>query len=431
MSWRFEYLRTSQLDATVEHQEDITTLIDEWTIDFNVGDEYFLQAGDIILKSTEPLPLSPDVLKMNWVVVYWSEAIYNVYLIGPQGSDAFGPKYDFSERSEGIPQTYTARLNSIQKQFFDDLTLASIAYTPNPGRFNSNLAQALVTIEQLRINKASPASYATDRVGISLSDIVKQTIGLAGFILTGYKVIINTVNVPTIASSSGDVPILVRGRGSDLADSTQDKINNVFSTDGVTFMKYDEAWKMLAIITNTLIDIKPSISSGELRIGTEFIPRIPADATGAAPANWSERTYLKHRYLVRTAVINGDDFQAVAGLGVVAGQYEKTLSVATARNKDIDEDSKELFLLAGQKSGGKFQVIDLSILNDNYVNAARTLTAFDKSISDGHGYAGKIDFEGQKPFDKIDAGGDTIQILRIAPESGLEGQAAVEGAVIT
>lgn len=213
MQWTLKKLLTND-DGTVDTLGSSTQVLkDGITVLETVGDEMYLECGDLVVKQNGALTHSIGGTH-EWYVLYIDDILVDVFEFD---IDAY--EYD---AKRGF---YTYRFKSIQKIFFENLTDLAIIYSSTATEYNSGITDCGAEVDSLSVLDGDAAAHAAvEQWTFSLGDILD---GLEGK-HNSFGFVIDTVTHPCAVISSATIPVLWRGRGVPLTLSEAAAINETF-----------------------------------------------------------------------------------------------------------------------------------------------------------------------------------------------------------
>lgn len=427
-------------DGSISNETEMTDIVADWNIDETVGDQNFVQAGDVSLKHFSTLKtgqvIGPPI--RHWLTIQASSVfgqdVYNVYAVPDNG-------YDELNHKTGI---YSSRLKSIQSLFYEDLATAEInAVGTTASDWGSSLDNSIVSIENIRV-KNSNGAYSTtlNRGGFSLADMVKQLSGKHGD--RHYR--INTVNMTNIPDLNNDnLPVIFRGTGYDTGLNTAAEIvDYTFYKDDATGDPRRVYWKAIfekiVFAFNSFIAARGSIEdlgggNYRLNLGLDIKPKINISASGAVGKDFSELNFIREKFRLDGVTLKGKNFEYVQGLEKGGNRLERSIEIADP-DVEVEAFDENLYWSVGDYSNTtqagypQYNVLDGIGENRPYFKSGLVQPFYSGMIGGAAGYNGKFDFNMERPLDHIliNLNGQTIQINRV--QIGVDFLAQVEGILI-
>lgn len=418
-----------------------TEIVADFIIEETVGDEFFIKSGDLTLRHLSPIRRRAVVgpsLKHWLLVTFGSTAddpIIGVYSVPPEGFEDY-------DHLTGI---YTTRLKSAQQIFYEDLASTRIQYTTDTTAWAQNLPSAIVSIENLTIVVDGETFTVLDQYGFLLKEMLKSLTGRHN----DHYYLINLVNIHELPglTDEDNAPIIFRGESLSVSFYTpQVAINYTFSLNAEGEV-YNLFWKdffdLAAFCTNGYIRLSPNdfqIQTNRiLAFDITLTPRQGYDVP-ASPSekDWHERRLSLYRYKIDGVHLQGKNFEFTQGIQA-AKLFERLIDISDpARDSDAPH---ELYMGVGNYNHTFFNGFpQFSILSGggetrSYFREGLINPFYADLIASGHGYAGKITYNGELALDfikvspgGIDPAGDIIQLNKISISP--EGIATIEGAKV-
>lgn len=427
-------------DGAISNETEMTDIVADFNIDETVGDQNFVQAGDVVLKHLSTLKtgqvLGPPI--RHWIAIQtsavFSQNVYNVYAVPDTG-------YDDLDYATGV---YTSRLKSIQSLFYEDLATAEInAVGVDVNAWGSDLSNAIVSIESVRVkNNTGAYSTTSDRGGFSLADMVKQLAGKHGD--RHYRIdSVSTTNIPDL--NDDDLPVIFRGTGYDTSLNTAAEIvDYTFYEDDVTSDPRRVYWKAIfekiVFAFNAFVAARGSIedlggSSYRLNLDLDIRPKINISASGAVGKDFSALKFVREKFRLDGVTLKGKNFEYVQGLESGGNRLERSIDIS---DPDVEVESLDANLYwcvgdynsATQAGYPQYSILDGGGDNRPYFNGGLVQPFYNGMIGGADGYTGTFDFNMERPLDHIllNLNGHTIQLNRV--QVGVDALAQVEGIVI-
>jgi len=173
-----------------------SSIIRGFTITHTVGNELYLEAGDLLLKTNDAISWASGI---NMVKVEWDSILFNIYV--------WDTNLDSYEKDEKTGY-YQYRLRSIQKHFYKLLAETQVA-DPGTGKWGNAYVGTIKTIEVMTIYMETGSSMAHDRYGFPLGSLLD---GLEGK-HNNYYFVIGIVTHPCILPPNENCLMLWRGKG--------------------------------------------------------------------------------------------------------------------------------------------------------------------------------------------------------------------------
>lgn len=437
LTWRAILYDVAQ-NAVIQRTQEITDIINDFTLERTVGDDLYIKSGDIALELLSPLKIKPT-FAYHYLAIYLNGSLFDLFWV--EHSDKIvhpGNVYWAYDSVDEKWGRYKLRLESIQKKLYEDLHNQAVTST-------AALASAsAVTIDTIQINDdVSSPSSATNRWGFSLIDII--TFGQGGPGWAG-----GTVTHPGAVKNEDTLPILYRGLSDDVATvSDEDSFDNTFAAEdeisGETWTYFD-LYKLASLINNSFIRVTPRIASNTITVDVDFIPKIAATVGTVKYPRWYDRTRQLQRFKVDGVEIKSafSDFYNYPTFTYQQGNPDgdkvirKTVKVASpaAFQKDVGID--KVYLSHGDFNSGdsQYEILNINapfVYSPYFEDTPRgpgggsgAVSAFySDMIDEGHGYAGEIKYNGEKILDQVAIDEFTIQINRLKIKRS--GQVKVEG----
>jgi len=418
MSWSFEYFRTDPLDAEIDGNQSINSIIRRFSFEETVGDEFENKAGDLSLMMIDLLPYNGSYY--NWLAAYYQDTLYNVYYIGSADDDL--RYYEFDVKNK----IYKVRLKPIQGLFYEHLRDTVIADAVQSRMWGFNLGVvAKVIIEKIR-ESSNGSSFILNRWGFSLGDILTN-LQSTGDKTNQYGYYISNYSLPDdlYLKNSNDLPIIFRGLSEDESVAAGAVIASTFTDYNVSWLNI---FKIAIFAFNCFLYIIPKIISGKLAIEFHFIPRIYITGTGQG-ATWIERKFDRFRYKIDGVHLKGINFEYSLGNIESRNLFDRDIDIG---NPDtvIAQFSETLFCAGGDyiSANDQYDILDDNEYNVGFFTLDLSSTYYQDMIDSGHGYSGKILFNGERVLDKLSVGSDIFQITRLNINENNE--ADIEGIIL-
>lgn len=408
MSYSFRFLETD-LVGTITQDVPLTVIPQNTSLYETVGDERFLESGDLSFQLIDPLPFVAASGR-KWVAVYWDGTLYNVYRA----------IQDYEKLDEKRNIYKASRLESIQSTFFNDLKTTRIHKTiPSAEDWSFNLTAAKVVIAQIRTNNELAPSYITDRWAFSIGNMLSNMVGKSDN--SAYE--INSLSHPLPLKNQNVLPILFRGQSKDSGESEGTAVSFTFDK-----MDWIEVFKIALYSYNCYLRVTPLISGGKLKIDIDMLSKKQTDTSGATPVTWLERERINRQYRIDGVRISGGNFEFTQGGG---GDYVFSQSVPVSDPEaQIGGTDETLYWAAGDyvSASGKYDILDASNQNTGFYETGAIEPNYSGMITQNDGLTGQILFSGQKPLDKIQSGSDVIQLTHV--QTNRFGVAKVKGIIL-
>jgi len=413
MSFTFRFIETD-LAGNIVLDVPLTVIPDNLNLYETVGDEFFLEAGDISFAMTAPLPFA-NVFHYHWVAVYWNGALYNVY--------AAFKDYDTWDGKRNI--YFSGNLESIQSRFFDNIKAGSILPQTDPAFWAHNLISAKVTINQIQTD-INTSNLVSDKWGFSIGDMIENLSGKSNYY--GYE--INQVNHPFPIKNENNLPIVFRGRSKDTSDTETIAVQHTFgSIGGLDSVTWADLFKLALYSYNVYLRATPVINSGKLKVDIDMVSKKQADTSGAAPVTWIDYKIIRLHYQINGVRLEGENFKFSSG--ATSGNYVLNQSLAVSDPEvDIPTNDTTFFWADGTyaSGSGKYLILNASNQNKSFHESGEIEPAYSGIFSVNDGVSGRLIFDGQKPLDKVQVGSDVVQLTKLTIDKF--GVAKVDGIIL-
>lgn len=406
-------LITTNADGDIVTEENISSIIKNFSIEETVGDEFFIKAGDISFKSTEQIiahsfPQGND----KWITIYWNGSLYSAYYLSGY------EKYDYKN------DLYHYRLPSVQNKFFNDLKATPIIYEgSNSEIWSYGLISAKVVIAEIKFDLSGTPATALNRWGFSLGDMILNFLSKSN----DYGYTIHSISLPSPVMTQDNLPILYRGISYDTGQPEQTAVEGTFQDYEVT---WNDILQFMVFAFNCFIRAKPSITGSPQQFGIDLLlkPKINISATGGGTVTWLEKIYQPNRFKIDGIHLSGLNFEYTQGIKKGGNVFERNIDISDP--EVITNDDQTLFWSVGDYNSGitKYEILDGSDNPRPYFSSGLVEPYYANMISAGDSYEGQILFNAQKVLDEIDVGIDTFQLNRLQIDD--DGIANIEGIVL-
>lgn len=416
----YEYIQTFHSTGVIIDREDVTNIVRGVSFDWNVGDEFYIKTSELSIKTTAPLPYSPIPTTYNWLVVWRDAFVHSVFYIG-NGLDL---EYEYLTRDDKTG-LYTSTLPSIDKVFYDHLKSTNVEYSALSESWNFHISQAQVTLDRI-LGKDDTGTYSIDsldRAGFSLTDMILWM----GLKTNNFGYFLSTPVLPFPFDGDDDLPIIYRGASRDIGETAQVIIDHNFTGSG---LKWIDLFRYVIFAYNSFVKITPDLSGlpEELVLGLSFIPKTQADLVTAKTFKWIDRKFVKYKYRIDGVDLTGGNFSYQQGNVEKGNTFSRAIDIYDPDER-VELNSEKLFWSNGTyQSGTDSYSIVSGGLPQPYFKSGVVESYYDNMLSNGHGYEGKIKYEGQVILDQGVVGSDTFQLNRIKLKD--DGIATVEGLVL-
>ena len=196
MDWQIKKLVTSD-DGSVD-DEGLFYPFSDISINETVGDELYIESGDLVLKRAGAI--TPSLGDHEWISVYIDSVMVGVYRYD---EDAYE-----KDEKRGL---YIYRFKSIQKHFLEKMHDIAMTYSAVSNEINYALNGTLIDIFVINVLDGDGVAHNfVGRFGFSIGDILDNLSGLDNSL--GF--VIDDVTHPLeVAGSPYVIPVLWRGRG--------------------------------------------------------------------------------------------------------------------------------------------------------------------------------------------------------------------------
>jgi len=417
---------TNTAGAVTHEMTEITDVKQEdLRFEQTVGDEMWIESGDLILKTYTPdiflitaFP-QPDVI---WVALYINDILADVY------RDIVLDSYD---EKTGM---YEYRLSPIQKIFLDDLKNTLVRYSADTDSWNYNIGDSDLIIKEITLQTGGTPVNILNVYGFSLVDLVNSHLGQHNDY--GYAIGSTTQFGPVLTSDN--LPILFRGNSVTSGLPLSEAIDKTFYEDGAELfhMTWFDLYQLAIFGWNAFIWVRPvfvtNFGTDYLNVYLRILPRINQAPSGPIEdLVFAERKRIYGKHRIDGVRLTGLNFTYEQG--AVGGDNVFTREVAIA---DYDEDepyaSTTLYWAVGDYDSG----VGKYDLTFPYFASGIVENYYLYMISDGDGIEAKCEIvynDGSekvlKVLDQVTIGDDTFQVTRIR-QGGKSALAEIEGIVI-
>lgn len=213
MQWTLKKLLTNDNGTVHTLGSGTQVLKDGITVLETVGDEMYLECGDLVVKQNGALTHSIGGTH-EWYVLYIDDILVDVFEF-----DVNAYEYD-SKRG-----FYTYRFKSIQRIFFENLADLLIQYSAVATTYNSGITGCGAEVDSLSVLDGDALAHAAvNQWTFSLGDMLD---GLEGK-HNSFGFVIDTVTHPCAVKPSETIPALWRGRGVPLTLAESAAITQTF-----------------------------------------------------------------------------------------------------------------------------------------------------------------------------------------------------------
>lgn len=414
MSWSAKIISTDY-DGSIISQTAFTYIVGEFTIEETLGDELYVQAGDISIKHREPLTYITDPVSgpYYWLAMYWNSNVVGVYRIDKP----------YDKKDDKRDNKYETRLLSIQKAFFDALKAEVVDFSTNANDWNYNLHQAAVEVPQISMRNGEGTQItAFNQICYSLGDMITR---LQGDESQYWK--IGTVtfdDAPTIGEDN--CPLLYRA-----GDDGGGTYNEYYALR-YAFADYDFTWDNLFKLAmygwNAFVVCTPVVDT-HIRINIDIVPKTNITPGSVGTVVWKERTHEPEKYRL-DGVKFGSKYTNANGDKNFEFRYGETGGNILEREIDAANPGSPqysvndiLYWLNGEWDGSDYGFTsDQGYFDSGQVEPYYTPML---GIGKGDGYSGEIVYDGERAGDYVYAGSDVIQITRLSIKK--TGLASIDG----
>jgi len=415
---RFFIFQTDHYYGNVSNYTEITaSAIADNSIEKTAGDDFYLKAGDITLKSYESLTW--NISSNNWLVVFNNDL-----------SASYGVFYREKVYSNYNTKTrlYTYKAYSIQKKFYDDFSQSGLIYSTWSDHIFYALRESLVVVSEVNIDGTNQQNRFAFSPGLFINNLASKR--------TSWGYCINTVtNTHIPAPVANNLPLIMRGQSLPAASAThQEVIEHTFENDDITFMNL---LKMAVEPRNCFVLVTGFIVSDQLVINIAIEPRCVDAETSPPTINPIESTRKAAKYKWYGLKVTAGDAEYTQGN--IAGKLVLTKSMPIGNMPaEITSDDSTLYYVEGDTRDGTFngydryEIMDASDNNIGYIRAVNIDDYWDPMVdwySAGNGYEVEYWYNGEQILSQVQIEGETVRILRLYIKDS--GRAELEGKVLT
>lgn len=407
MSFTFEVFQTASTSGAIVNQVAVTDIVNNFSLEKSLGNQFYIESGDIDLELYSPLPITSSLSENNWLAVYFSGELYEVFRVGLTGTEGLRD-YQKKDVKRG---KYKVRLQSVQNWILSELKKKLITYSAVSEDFNSAAQAAIYTLSSTKVydGGGSPITN-TNTKGFSLTYLLYSLVGKSN----NMGLIVNSLEIP-LALTGDDLPILHLGTGIASSATDEETVTRTFTEKGIYFI---DIFKWVAELSNSFIKISPIFATGVLKVDFFIEPRKDLTAYPDPPGlEWIEIEKEKFKYRLAGVKLEGKNF--VFEQGDINGEDVLSRSFVFADPSEAQSDPLEqLFLSVGDTTAAfTVSVLDGSSEPRPYLSSGLVEPYYTEVIDSGHGYAGKAEFDGVNSIDlgkvRLAAGLDAIKILKI------------------
>lgn len=390
-------------------------IIREVNFEETVGDEKFLQSGNLELVTTEELS---GVISIPtywvWFAVYIDSILYNVYY---GGYGTTHPEFVEYDEKTGF---YKYNLQPIQGLVY---AAAKENYINESSGWGSGIdSSCYAQFESITAKDGSGGSATVDDAYAFL--VAGLLDALSGIAYDGFE--FDTISHDIMPAENNGAVFLVRGLG---LESATDLAENYFENYGFT---YHDLFRLVALGTNSFIRVVPEIDGGFLKISLSFVTKSSQSSYSAISGEtWTERKVIPGKFKVDGVVLSGTNF--TYGNGDITGNdvIEADLPVS-----DIDV-AEEDYITTLYMFTATYNEVTGYAQDENYFIADNLDDYYDDLVEQLDGYEGKLLLKYNDGTDKLLKVLDQlnfnstvyIQLSRISFTS-LSGICSIEGVVI-
>lgn len=416
MSWTAKIIETDY-DGSILSQTAFTDIVGEFTIEETLGDELYVQAGDISIKHRAALTYITDKVSgpYYWLAMYWDGNVVGVYRIDKP----------YDKKDDKRDNKYETRLLSIQKAFYDALKAEVVDFSTNANDWNYNLHQAGVEVPQVTMRDGDGTIITALNVWCySIGDLITKLQGDESQFWTVGTVTFD--DAPTIGED--DCPLLYRA-GDDGGGTYNEWYALRYSFADYDFT-WDELFKLAMYGWNAFVVCTPVIDT-HLRLNISVIPKTNVTPASVGSVTWLERSHAPEKYrldgvLFRSKYNNANgDVNFEFRYGDTGGNVlERDIDAANPGSPQNSPDDI-LYWLNGEWNAGTGEYGFTS--DEGYFDSGNVEPYYTPmlGIGKGDGYSGEIVYDGERAGDYVYADSDVIQITRLSIKKN--GVASIEG----
>lgn len=386
-------------------------ILEDYTIEETVGDEQYIKAGDLQIKTRTAIPgTQAAVPGQAFIGLYINSTLVQVYDKRPVDED-----FDYNTR------LYTYRFRSLAAVFYERIKNNVLQYDATSTNYNYAIAAGAVALEGIKV-KTPEVLTAFNVFGYSLADIIEN---LAGTHNSNYFQIGTVTNAVVPTLNSNNLPIVFRGNGNTIATtSLSSSVDQTFyqSADNENFynMSLADVFDILLIGWNCFFRIDPVIDAGYLKVNLTLHPKVKIASSSPSSKTWSNARIAYGKYKVDGVKMIGEnfDFSIGAKVGFV---IKKNLKIS---NPDvaIDPVNPQLYWVAGDYLGSThsgypyYDVLTVGGDNRPYADEGILDPYYTNMVASGNGVSGEIQYGSEKTLDQFTlfGGSETYQITKLS-----------------
>ena len=414
MSFTFFSFNTNLSTAAVNNYQEVTNILDDFTIYDNLGSEFFNQTGDVSLKMLSPLPFSTSSSVRNWLEVRYNDAPFNVYYVGSV-NDVNKAATGFDE----ISGLYSTRLATIQAPNAEDIRTHRILWDDsNTDNWNYQYWVA----SELTMVQVNAGGQLTDRNGFAVREMILNLEGKVSG--KGYRINSITLTLPgRFIGPSTETCIVFQNSGTDPGDPDSVRAG-IFTTPRTN-------WKQIFEIAlageNAYLNGRGFVDSGELKLTIDLTRKTTAVSGGLPALVWSERKRAIGGFGVAGVAISGPDDDLLDDPYELGDSDARTALLVDVKRftnapESVDGNAapKKNYVTGGIIQGGpapqKFDIQHPGGENKAYFRDINTDSKYSGMVGLLDQVSGSIEYNGEKAGDEHQQAGDTLKIqsLRIS-----------------